>query len=186
MRSHHRLQIGRPHAAVIQHKSNGERSALVFVRCGSGAGDPPVDGLRAPVVRGAQFAEPGRSGSRGRLGSRNRKKAGTWPSESALPECRERPVSRDWRRVRFWCRPGRHLPSSWRGCRRSRRRGCSCPGSGRPPVCGECLRHGCFDRLAVRRSATGRLVEHGCDGRDHPFWVMWMLCLAGETAGRVR
>jgi hypothetical protein len=33
----------------------------------------------------AHFGEPRRSGSRGRLGSRNRKKAGTWPSESALP-----------------------------------------------------------------------------------------------------
>ena len=32
MRSHHRLQMGRPHAAVVQRKSNDERSALVLVR----------------------------------------------------------------------------------------------------------------------------------------------------------
>jgi hypothetical protein len=48
------------------------------VRCGSGAGDPSADGRRVRVVRGAQFGESRRSGSRGRLSSRNRKKAGTW------------------------------------------------------------------------------------------------------------
>ena len=31
MRSRHRLQMGRPDAAVVQHESNGERSALVLV-----------------------------------------------------------------------------------------------------------------------------------------------------------
>ena len=31
MRSRHRLQVGRPDAAVVQHKSNGERAALVLV-----------------------------------------------------------------------------------------------------------------------------------------------------------
>ena len=51
---------------------------------GSGAGDPPVHGRRASVVRGAQLGGR-RSGSRSRLGSRNCSKAGTWPSESALP-----------------------------------------------------------------------------------------------------
>jgi hypothetical protein len=38
MRSHHRLKIGRAHAAVVQHKSNGERLALVVVRTGSEVG----------------------------------------------------------------------------------------------------------------------------------------------------
>ena len=35
MRSHHRLQMGRPDAPVVQHKHNGERSALVLVLSGS-------------------------------------------------------------------------------------------------------------------------------------------------------
>jgi len=32
MRSRHRLQVGRPDAAVVQHKSEGERSALVLAQ----------------------------------------------------------------------------------------------------------------------------------------------------------
>jgi hypothetical protein len=42
MRSHHR-QMGSPDAAVVQHKSNGERSTLVLVLGESNvAVNPPV------------------------------------------------------------------------------------------------------------------------------------------------
>ena len=46
MRSRHRLQVGHPHAAILQHKSNGERSALVLVPSEHVVGSVP--GYRNP------------------------------------------------------------------------------------------------------------------------------------------